>query len=239
MPLSPIEEEYTDAASPISDAATQVEDDWETCTLVGDDEPMTAPERPVSPPIPTTEGRQPYRRTPVMACDDDLYFGDIEVRLVPAIGRIVDLIRIYGAPHSPPPPTPVIRPTPSTDTARIPLFRLDGGAAPFTIGGVVHIRRGVAYICGPPPRIPAQRTPVGVEEEHARLTAQRQPLHAQPGLQVAGENHVDRARRGEYHTSMIPPVLGHNEPVDEFGVRLRRHMRYVRAFARSAGLDNL
>ncbi|EXJ60972.1 hypothetical protein A1O7_05125 [Cladophialophora yegresii CBS 114405] len=227
VPLSPIEEECTDTASPILDGATLV-DDWETCTFVEDDEPMMAPERPVSPPPPTTEGRQPYRRTPVMAYDDDVYFGDIEVPLRPAIGRIVDLIRIYGVPHSPPPPTPVIRPTDNTDTAGIPLFRLDGGAAPFTVGGIVQIRRGMAYICGPPSQIPAQHAPVVVEEDRARQSVRRQ---AQRPL------HIDRARREEYHTSMIPPVLGHNEAMDEFVARLHRHMQYVRAFTHNSGLD--
>lgn len=83
-----------DAMSSISDATT----------LVEVESTPAPPERPVSPPVPCNEGRQPYRRTPNWDFENDAIFGDFEVRLVPTFGRIVDLIRIH--------PVATTRPTP-------------------------------------------------------------------------------------------------------------------------------
>jgi hypothetical protein len=195
-----------------------------------------APESPVFPPMPITESNQPNRRTLMIPHDDDLQFRDVEVPLVPVIGSIVDLRQTYRVQHPAPPPTPVIRPVADGNTARIPLFRLDGGSAPFTVGGIVHIWRGVAYVEGPRRQFLAQPKPVIVKEDPARQTV-RQPQPQRRRVPPGAQENLDDRARGDYHTSMIPPILGHNESIDEFIVRLRRHMQYVRDFTRSAGLD--
>ena len=66
----------------------------------------------MSPPVPTTEGRQPHRR--VLALEvDDAVLGEIRVPLIPLIGRIEDLITIYGWPT--PRPLPVVAPVYDTN----------------------------------------------------------------------------------------------------------------------------
>ncbi|EXJ69708.1 uncharacterized protein A1O5_06779 [Cladophialophora psammophila CBS 110553] len=88
------------------------------------------PERPISPPAPTTEGRNQRRRIPVLEIDEN-GIEDILVPLVPAIGRIENLIQYPTQPmSSTSPPTPIIRPVPDQSTAMVPNFDLDSAFPP-------------------------------------------------------------------------------------------------------------
>ncbi|KIX99313.1 uncharacterized protein Z520_04889 [Fonsecaea multimorphosa CBS 102226] len=87
-------------------------------------------ERPMSPPVPTTEGRRPHRPIPMREIDED-GIEDIQVPLIPAIGRIEDLIRYPAPPRpQPPPPTPIIRPVPDYGTTLIIEYDLEDATWP-------------------------------------------------------------------------------------------------------------
>ncbi|KIW29012.1 uncharacterized protein PV07_04859 [Cladophialophora immunda] len=103
-------------------------------SLSHDDEPL---ERSLSSLVPTTVGRNQRRRIPMLEIDED-GIEDIQVPLIPAIGRIEDLIRYPSPPSSPPSPsTPIIRPVPDHGATPIPDFDLQDLFAPAPVRGSV------------------------------------------------------------------------------------------------------
>ncbi|KAH0828356.1 hypothetical protein FOPE_01655 [Fonsecaea pedrosoi] len=100
--------------------------------------------RPMSPLVPTTVGHNQRRRIPMLEVDED-GIEDIQVPLIPAIGRIEDLVR-YPSPasSSPSPPTPTITPVPDHGETMIPDFDLEtlSGSAPVN-GFVIRSREDI------------------------------------------------------------------------------------------------
>ncbi|KIW79353.1 hypothetical protein Z517_05965 [Fonsecaea pedrosoi CBS 271.37] len=102
--------------------------------------------RPMSPLVPTNVGHNQRRRIPMLEVDED-GIEDIQVPLIPAIGRIEDLVR-YPSPasSSPSPPTPIITPVPDHGETMIPDFDLENlsGSAPVN-GFVIRSREDILW----------------------------------------------------------------------------------------------
>ncbi|KIW92869.1 uncharacterized protein Z519_06718 [Cladophialophora bantiana CBS 173.52] len=223
---------------------------------------METSERPISPPVPTTEGRNQRRRIPVFEIDEN-GIEDILVPVVLAIGRIEDLIQYPTQPSSSPsPPTPIIRPVADHSATTIPNFDLDRAFPPAPVNELnIHTEGDVLWRTfasatssgGAPLERSRLVIPVVADEEYIprawpqpRRHAGRQPrselarhLESFPASDIqisvmTVENAMETEPKRQGTVTSIPSRR--EEEIEDWADSLTEHVARVRFWANRNGL---